>query len=823
MSFGLGGAAAKKAAQQQQEEAALVPAPLAAAQILQKQAAEKAGFVVVESPPKSPVSPSPAASKSRPTGPPSNVAARLRAVSPTTANASSGAPSTSTAKPVTPIRSVLRPIAGKENASSVRVKVRAIESRAGTTNTSSTTTAAAAAGTVKSRIGDSPAKSGLRVKDRNRLGDSVGAGANKPAAAAAAVPATPVKGGGVAFPSSNTSVRPGKENASNATKRRSFLGKKPSAVLKENAVAESSDKVTQQAADKVEKQASRGRRALHAISRSVDLGRGKGDVPMSPMSHLGHSVRKSIDRTADFFGSLGANGSQSQKNSRNPTHKMDLQELQDSWDMLEKDANFRAGVGLSTVADTSQEDPESPPPMQSEIIPEAPEFVPTPVGEEAGASSKRASRMEIWIQDVQKSAEVAREEEEQRKAEAVGDMSTVSRASASFSADMGRQCSAGVAVLRKLSTEPFVSLPPPNRRGSVSSRKVVSRAGSTSVTDVLATSAMRLSAVLDDESKRILREGGVPMSTGSIDSTEVPEEYPTIPTILPEDLPSSNPDETTSSMQQPVEAPRPSTSMSISKPYGVESSRAYLNPKSSLDLGKLAEEVGVNKHPWAAPRNLRSPTPGPSTPVTQEHPVPSATPSPPPVQHRRSSIQIATPPAPKRPVAPETVLVIGDNVVRVGNGYESIKSHKGRAPHAPSSFHRARHSTENLVAADESFSYENPRSESTRAKNQANRRSGIFATLRGKQHEVQGISSAQYFAAMQANEFVVVPADVEPTSVPETMSPQPHTPEEVVAPPQQDTFAGQRSDTLSNRLRKAFKRVVSTQDMNRSPPIRVGA
>ena len=52
--------------------------------------------------------------------------------------------------------------------------------------------------------------------------------------------------------------------------------------------------------------------------------------------------------------------------------------------------------------------------------------------------------------DSTESAEAAREEEEQHEAETVANTSTVSRASATFSTEMGRQCSAGVAVLRKL-------------------------------------------------------------------------------------------------------------------------------------------------------------------------------------------------------------------------------------------------------------------------------------------------------------------------------------------------------------------------------------
>ena len=77
-------------------------------------------------------------------------------------------------------------------------------------------------------------------------------------------------------------------------------------------------------------------------------------------------------------------------------------------------------------------------------------------------------------------------------------------------------------------------------------------------------------------------------------------------------------------------------------------------------LGTLTRtrQVGVNRHPWSTPRSSRAPTPRAST----------STPTP--AYH--TSIQIVTPPTPKRPAEFDRVLLSTENVVRV-----QIKSNEG--------------------------------------------------------------------------------------------------------------------------------------------------
>lgn len=167
----------------QAEDFDVPPVPVVAAAVLQKQALEKAGVLVYDpiadyalagpsAAPARPKSARPAVktNNSSPTrGPPSNVAARLRVPLNTTQTTSD-----SSSKVLTPIRSALRPVPGKENASNVKVKIRAIESR----NTPSIANAASVSTTnaaPKPKIGEnaSPMKSGLRMKDRNRMQENI--------------------------------------------------------------------------------------------------------------------------------------------------------------------------------------------------------------------------------------------------------------------------------------------------------------------------------------------------------------------------------------------------------------------------------------------------------------------------------------------------------------------------------------------------------------------------------------------------------------------------------------------------------------------------
>lgn len=367
---------------------------------------------------------------------------------------------------------------------------------------------------------------------------------------------------------------------------------------------------------------------------------------------------------------------------------------------------------------------------------------------------------------------------------------------------MSRRSSSGTLLFgtgpRKFSTEPLnASLPPPKRQGSTSSRRAKSR--NHSLLDLVAAGpGSRLSAVLDDDSRRILREGGLPrkpMSIGSINSSSPPTEMPTIPTIAVEDIQGAAGDSVGHDSFYAVKQP------SFQQPhsYHLEPSRSYQSPDATLDLSKLADEVGVNRHPWATPRSSsRPPTPSSSSPAL----------APPPVH--QSIIQIVTPPTPKRPGEFNNVLLSSDNVVRVGNGYESVKSHRGRNPTSSASFYHSRQSTEN-VAPRSSFEGGSrsrngePQSESVRAKKAAHRRSSIFATLRGRQTESSGISSASFFAA--ADEFGI-PAT--PTPIHEVHG-------------SYDGLGTPRSNTLSHRLKKAFLRVVSTQDMNRATTVDVAS
>ena len=151
------------------------PVPVAAAAVLQKQALEKHGVVVIEpqADPRPGISanvrktrtPSPTASPTvARTSTPTPVT-RLRVPVPSQA-------ATNSSKVLTPIRSALRPVPGKENVSNVKVKVRAFESR---TAASATNTSVVPAVTgVKPRVGEkTPTKGGLRLKDRNRVQEKV--------------------------------------------------------------------------------------------------------------------------------------------------------------------------------------------------------------------------------------------------------------------------------------------------------------------------------------------------------------------------------------------------------------------------------------------------------------------------------------------------------------------------------------------------------------------------------------------------------------------------------------------------------------------------
>lgn len=382
----------------------------------------------------------------------------------------------------------------------------------------------------------------------------------------------------------------------------------------------------------------------------------------------------------------------------------------------------------------------------------------------------------------------------------------------------------------KRSTEPLVtSLPPPKRRGSVtrsrggsvSSRRPHSRNASASMLDLLSdTPPTRLSAILDDESRKLLLEGGVrrkPMSIGSINSSTPPTEMPTIPTIAVEDLGPIG-----IARESSFYARAQSPSHQGSESYQLEPSRSYRSPDTTLDLSRLAQEVGVNSHRWATPRSSTMPTSRSSTPA---HRTPT-------------SIQIVTPPTPQKRPAPaeaevndDSLLIASENVVRVGKGYESSKSFRGRGATSSASFYQARQSTENIAPRDSSDKQRSPdaltfapnpnaptQSESMRTKKAANRRSSIFATLRGRQHgEMTGISSTTYFAS--ANEF-----SIEPVTAP-SPSPSPaYDPYSMYDPAEHGVSTGQqRANTLTNRMKKAFLRVVSNPATNRPATIGVAS
>jgi hypothetical protein len=439
------------------------------------------------------------------------------------------------------------------------------------------------------------------------------------------------------------------------------------------------------------------------------------------------------------------------------------------------------------VADTSTEEnslPAAKEPLQDD----------EPVGE----TSKRSSRLAIWIQDVESksstpvicgprvdatSAEVASETKEELERE--------------VSTAMSRRSSSGTllfdnGISSKRSTDLTTpSLPPPKRRGSVSSQHARSR--NHSLQDLLASGiGTRLPAVADDDRSERSGKNGMSqkaLSVGSIESSIPPTEMPTIPTIPMDDIPGMDP--RTDNFYACEQANRQSDTM-LSHPLEV-------SRDSTLDLVRLAEQVGVNRHPWSTPRSSRAPTPRAST----------STPTP----AHQPSIQIVTPPTPKRPAEFDRVLLSTDNVVRVGNGYESLKSHRGRSPTSSSSFYRARQSMENITSRDSSdrvrsFSRNaESQSESTRAKKASRRRSSIFATLRGRQNiENTGISSASYFTSA---DFGVIPPVPPPHDTRNTYD------ELGRSTPQQ------RANTLTGRLKKAFMRVVSTQDINRAATIGV--
>lgn len=344
------------------------------------------------------------------------------------------------------------------------------------------------------------------------------------------------------------------------------------------------------------------------------------------------------------------------------------------------------------------------------------------------------------------------------------------------------------------------SLPPPRRRGSVSSQRARSR--NHSLQDLLASGPRsRLSAVADeDRSERFNGMSQKALSVGSIESSEPPTEMPTIPTIAVDDIMNSPSKAARADSFYACEQTSRQSDTMLSR--DLETSRSRRTQDTTLDLARLAMEVGVNRHPWSTPRSSRAPTPHASTPA--------------PTSAHQPSIQIVTPPTPKRPVEFDRVLLSTDNVVRVGNGYESVKSHQGRSPTSSSSFYRTRQSMENYAPRDLSDCPERrplsrnaeSQSESVRAKKASHRRSSIFATLRGRQHiESVGVSSASYFAS---TDFGAAPST----------PPLPRTPHGTYDELGRGT-PQQRANTLTGRLKKAFMRVVSSQDMNRAATISV--
>lgn len=424
----------------------------------------------------------------------------------------------------------------------------------------------------------------------------------------------------------------------------------------------------------------------------------------------------------------------------------------------------------------------------------------------AEETSKKSNRLAMWIQDVESNslassyglqsanavpAEVASETREELEREASMAMSR-RPSSATLLFD--------TSILSKRSTDPVSSsLPPPRRRGSVSSPPGPSQ--NHSLQDLLAPGpGTRLSAIEDNcRSERSKTNGASQkaFSVGSIESSEPPTEMPTIPTIAMGDIiDSSSKAVRTNDFYSCEQISRQPNAM-LSHP--LETSR-----DSTLDLARLATEVGVNRHPWSTPRASPAPAPRASTPAS--------------TSARQPSVQIVTPATPKRPSEFDRVLLSTDNVVRVGNAYESAKSHRGRSP-ISSSFYHTRQSMENVVSRDSfdvhsegraSSKNAEPQSGNMRAKMRSSRRSSVIAALRGRQHvENTSTPSALYFAP---NEFGAVPSP----------PPPPHNTHVVYDELGRGT-PQQRANTFTNRLKKAFMRVVSTQDMNRAATISVAS
>lgn len=354
-----------------------IPAvPIAAAAVLQRQALEKRGVVIIESQPDPRLPLSPNTRKARvpsPTAPtpitrtpPLTAAAKLRA--PTPPQFAINSP-----KVLTPIRSALRPVPGKENVSNVKVKVRAFESR---TVTSASSIPVGVG--VKPRVGErTPTKGVLRLKDRNRMQENVD---EKP-------------GGPPKDKQLDAVVGSGSGGDKGLAPKRSLL-RKSKLTLHFGVHGSKGLRIAQSRAPQSRKRTGKFNSLLPKTNKRVVggglcmLSRDQSTVrtsflgPLnisnpitpvtrpgveSPINHIRHSVRKSIgkrqfaqnswflcteavtrphtDKTADFFGHK-ASGSGTNSISRrvSRSHKMaaELKELQDSWDDLAKDRVFQS-------------------------------------------------------------------------------------------------------------------------------------------------------------------------------------------------------------------------------------------------------------------------------------------------------------------------------------------------------------------------------------------------------------------------------------------------------------------------------------------------
>lgn len=335
------------------------------------------------------------------------------------------------------------------------------------------------------------------------------------------------------------------------------------------------------------------------------------------------------------------------------------------------------------------------------------------------------------------------------------------------------------------------------------------------------------------------------MSMGSIDSSGPPTEMPTIPTINMHELDRSVavealPEDYFSPTEQSVQELRGRSPYHESEP-----SRSYHSPNSTtLDLSRLAREVGVNQHPWSMPRSSTPVSPRASTSAVNRSVASPSSPPPRPStsfsQHQQLAPVYSRAASPFSPTEHHHIdhrLLSSENVVRVGKGYESSRSHHFRnaaAPTSSSTFYDqqqsstgASTSTPHLLAPVENIAPLPPRNSlraATAGKKNAHRRSGMFATFLGRElghtHDGNvGISSASYFAGVGEFGAVGGAAPVldngNAGTYGTTLMPPPMAPHDPWAEFDSET---PRSNTLSKRFKKAFSRVVSNPGLNRAIP-----